>query len=374
MAAHSWRMHSQSPRLSEPIEALEPRIAPALIISPTGTSATFTDVDGDIVTVSVSHGLLERSCFALTKTGAAVGGGKNLLGLSLSRDATEFAGADLFITATPGPLGGDGHVNVGSLFAEGADLGRVNVDGDLGCVVAGDGTAGTPAIASLTVGSFGNFAGTNLRSHLYGGLGSLKVRGDFARASLTVDGSIGSLNIRGSLIGSELPDSGEIDAKGFIGSIKVGGGIYGGSGQKSGTIHARKALGSTSIAGDIVPGSGVYSGSISSNAEVGSVVANISVDATTSDTVANGGLIKTGAGTLTFISGSNVFTGGTAADSGAAGSDSSTPPPAPPSTPVSGGTLVIGINPFTFTGGSFQFGGTTTTPGSTPMPDPPPPA
>ncbi len=40
------------------IEPLEPRIAPAVVIAATGHSATYTDVDGDKVTITVSSGTL----------------------------------------------------------------------------------------------------------------------------------------------------------------------------------------------------------------------------------------------------------------------------------------------------------------------------
>jgi hypothetical protein len=331
---------------SEPIEALESRIAPALLISPTGTSATFTDVDGDLVTVS--KGVLDRSDFALTKSGATVRGGQALLGISIGKGSTEFSGADLFITAVPGRNGGDGHVNIRSLFADGIDLGRVNVDGDLGCIVAGDGKGGTPAIAALNVVSFGAANEGTVSSQLHGALGSLKVRGDFVKAELDVQGKIGTVSIRGSLLGGESANSGQIDAKGSIGSIKVGGGIYGGTGFQSGAIHAGKHVASVEVGGEIVAGAGVNSGSISSNSQIGTVAANTSAGTSETLTEANGGLVKVGSGILTLVTGSNTFNGGTD------GTTPVTPATPPATTPVTGGVSWSGLG-----GGIIQIGGST---------------
>src|SRR5262245_49165325 len=109
------------------IEPLESRIAPALLIGPGGKSATYTDVDGDLVTVKVSKGALDAGDFTLMNSGA----GQILKKLNFADDGVEFSGSDLSIVATPQNGSGDGFVNVGWMEATGVTLGNLLVDGDL---------------------------------------------------------------------------------------------------------------------------------------------------------------------------------------------------------------------------------------------------
>src|SRR4051812_5000040 len=98
---------------SHGIEVLESRIAPA------STSAVFTDVDGDKVTVKVTNvgAVIADIGPLLTFDGA----GTQLEVIDLT-DAT-FQGADVAITVVK--TGGDGLVNVGRINASGRDLGSV---------------------------------------------------------------------------------------------------------------------------------------------------------------------------------------------------------------------------------------------------------
>src|SRR5687768_14485228 len=87
-----------------PIEPLEARIAPA--------SVTFTDVDGDKVTVTTTG----PGTLALLGNVQVFDGQLRRLDL---RDAA-FQGANVSITATRDPVnGGDGFVNVGQILATG---------------------------------------------------------------------------------------------------------------------------------------------------------------------------------------------------------------------------------------------------------------
>ena len=146
-------------------------VAPTIITG--GKSATFTDVDGDRVTVKVNKGTLTGSNFQLLKS-SAMAVGAQLLSLNLG---PAFDGADVTITAQRAG-GGDGKVNVGVLNAGDVDLGKVTVGGDLGGIFADDATA-DGAITSLTVGSIGFFSG---RTSDGGGEPSSYVTGAWARS------------------------------------------------------------------------------------------------------------------------------------------------------------------------------------------------
>src|SRR5262245_34737461 len=87
------------------LEPLESRIAPAAIVGNGGKTATFTDVDGDLVTATTTHGTFTPAMFI-----SNVGGlGEQLASLTLD---SSFVGANLTITAKPQNGAGDGTVNV----------------------------------------------------------------------------------------------------------------------------------------------------------------------------------------------------------------------------------------------------------------------
>jgi hypothetical protein len=122
------------------IETLESRIAPA-------TFLTFTDVDGDLVKITSSKGILTGHA-----TFADSGAGQKLLLLDLTDPS--FAKTKLSFSVKRAAHG-DGLVNVGKINAAGNDLERVFVPGDLGEIDAGDGNAVSPAIRAFTVYSMG---------------------------------------------------------------------------------------------------------------------------------------------------------------------------------------------------------------------------
>src|SRR4030095_3324483 len=93
-------------------------------IAADGRSATFTDADGDLVTVKGRAGTLTQANFMLVPAGD-VAGGSLLRQLDLS-DA-QFAGANVKITAVRTALGGDGLVHVRFLDATGVNLGKVSL-------------------------------------------------------------------------------------------------------------------------------------------------------------------------------------------------------------------------------------------------------
>src|SRR5688572_21329516 len=107
------------------IESMEARIAPAAVF-------TFTDVDGDRVTIKSSVGTKELLAAAVDLE--QLGNGRaQLMELKLG---AQFTGAKITIlAATPAKLqGADGFVDVGRIDATGVDLKSVVVDGDLGSI------------------------------------------------------------------------------------------------------------------------------------------------------------------------------------------------------------------------------------------------
>ena len=286
------------------IEPLEPRIAPAAAVNVlTNTTATYTDVDGDHVTIKVSAGDLHGAgIFAVISQGS----GDQLQLVNFS--AGGFDGADLTFSVTKAP-GGDGLANVGKINSTNHDLGRVTVKGDLGAIDAGDATTATPGLKSLTVQSLGALSVStqqpagDLNSDILGALGSLKVKGDLRDAYIHVtggaDGKIGPITIGGSMIGAMVPGPndrpGSIESSGDIGAVKIGrdivgvnfasgflqsdsgkiksvtlgGSLIGGPGQFSGEIRSGNGLGPVKIAGNVAGGTGATSGFIASDTGFG---------------------------------------------------------------------------------------------------------
>src|SRR5688572_12817227 len=115
------------------IEALETRIAPAAVF-------TFTDVDGDLVTIKTSKGTNAELAAIITKMEVVPGTTpkEQLQKIDFSANAAVFAGTNLTITAKRTADGGDGLVNVGYVDAADSDggtslqLGVVKIAGDLG--------------------------------------------------------------------------------------------------------------------------------------------------------------------------------------------------------------------------------------------------
>lgn len=187
-----------------------------LAVNGDGKSATFTDVDGDVVTVKIKGKTAQLAPGDFT-FGFSTGGHAQLLKLAL--DATD-AGATLSITSKRTAAGGDGLTNIGYLNATGVALGSVVVDGDLGRIDAG-------AVKALTVQSLGAFGLTtqggtgNLVSNFTGNLGRLTVKASIHDASVLGTGSIGAVGINGSFLG------GRLSAGADLGTVTVRGDIAG---------------------------------------------------------------------------------------------------------------------------------------------------
>ena len=217
-------------------------------LSAGGKTATFPDIDGDLVTVKVTKGALSQRDFTFSD-----GVWQKL---DLSGNPLLFGGTNLTVTVKKA-LAGDGRVNLGAIDAHGLDLGSVTLPGDLGQIDAGDTIFKTPAIKSLTVGSLGVDSGTQpaatlrpLQSDIVGTLARLTVKGSVEGVVSITGGSgahLGPVNI-GSLDGSAGgTHAGLLRAVGNIGPVVVQGSVRGGA-DFSGIIAGGK-LGLVTIGG-----------------------------------------------------------------------------------------------------------------------------
>ncbi|HVT81275.1 MAG TPA: hypothetical protein VHM90_11525, partial [Phycisphaerae bacterium] len=245
------------PAFFRAMEALELRtLFSSSLVAAGGKTATFTDLDGDKVTVTVSAGALTADLFTMKNPSAT---GEQLQALNLT--SSTFTGASVTVSVKR-VAGGDGLANVGFIDATGVDLGAVSVAGDLGRISAGDGHSSTNAMTSLTVRSMGRLgtdtqaADDGLTSVIKGNLGSLTVKTDIKDAFINVqtagDGvkaNLGAVTIGGSVIGGTGGDSGLIFADGNIGTVKVTGDVVGGAGFKSGGIISGGSMSGVTIGG-----------------------------------------------------------------------------------------------------------------------------
>ncbi|HEV7402648.1 MAG TPA: hypothetical protein VGO11_06980 [Chthoniobacteraceae bacterium] len=223
------------------------------------TTATYTDVDGDLVTIKTSKGTLGYSDFFLFSSGA--NGGAQLAAINFGDDGTEFQDADLSITATPSAIGGDGHVNVGRIDATGVDLGKVIIDGDLGALSAGEATVTTPGLDLLQVNSLGIFGlstqagGGALSCNVNGTWGTLAVATDVVNMSLVAAGggvAFGSIKIGGSLRGDPAAGGDGLHAFGNVGSLAIGGDVRSSQAPGFDIIGVAGDLGSFTLGGSLV--------------------------------------------------------------------------------------------------------------------------
>lgn len=236
------------------IEQLEPRIAPAALA---GQVLSYTDTDGDHVTLTISKGTLNPMVFSFD-TGTVDGTTTTpqhlvLINLAGTPDAT---GASISMKVTRAG-NGDGLADVDHIIATGLNLGAVSIAGDLLEIDAGHGDAGINAIASLKVRSFGEYAdpasgGGVLTSSINGTLGSLTTKGDFQFVKLDVTGKIGNVTIGGTLRGGAVADAGSITSSSDIGAVKITGSLLGGSASGTGSITADGNITSLTVKGSVI--------------------------------------------------------------------------------------------------------------------------
>jgi hypothetical protein len=213
--------------------------APAnLVVAANGKSATYTDADGDLVTVKVTRGVLSADRFTFVGTGFTAEGAQ-LASLDLSN--TIFSKAALTITAKRGTQG-DGFANVGTIDATGVTLAKVSVPGDLNRIFAGAGSDTTPGLGALLAHSLAMFTSTQPSSFIEGSVGLVKIRTHIDNAKFTIQGSLKSLQVAGSVIG-------DIWATARLGSVLIGGDLRGDAGNT--ILRAGLTLGTVKIGGDL---------------------------------------------------------------------------------------------------------------------------
>lgn len=291
------------------IEPLEVRIAPATLL-PGGKVATFTDIDGDAVTVKFSKPILTAAnvstIFQFTGSTFASTGPQKLNTLQLASLGADANGVNISISARRSPVtGGNGFVDLSGINASdvsfatgtgsGIDLGKVTVRGNIDFIDAGDANLDTPALRSTDLITLGA-ATDGITSAIYGGVGTFKVRGSMlgnlvidgfndtpaqtTLKSLVVGGSIGpgfdsslaghvdvagnlvAANIRRDLHGGDAPSTGSIEVSGDLGRLRIGGSIIGGTLLSSGVVLVGGKLSSFFVGGDIVGDTGPGSGFI----------------------------------------------------------------------------------------------------------------
>ena len=178
------------------IELLESRIAPATVL-PGGHAVSYTDVDGDVVMVTVSKGTLTPNNFTFD-TAFSDSGPQQLQSLLLNDP--QFAGAAVSVVAKAVNGVGNGLANVGFIQAKDIDLASVKVMGDLGRIVAGDPDPAAPGLKTLTANSMGLFGtstqanGGTLRSFITGGIAQITVAGDLRHAELNALNAAGQID------------------------------------------------------------------------------------------------------------------------------------------------------------------------------------
>jgi hypothetical protein len=201
-----------------------------LVINKARTVATWTDSDGDRVTLRANKALLQASQFTFADLPG--GGGFVLAGLDLSADARLTRGLVLSLTAKIGS-GGDGFADLGELKLA-SDVASIYVSGALGSITAGDNVFSTRGIGVLKAGVLGgdDFAAMDsVTSHIRGGVGSLQVQRNWFGAVLSTEkgtangnGDIAQLRVGGHFTGDathqpKLLVDGQLRAAGIIGSI-----------------------------------------------------------------------------------------------------------------------------------------------------------
>ncbi len=284
-------------------------------ISADGKTATYTDVDGDLVSVKTTKGKFNSSQFTIR----AAGVGGVLQDLALNNVADGFENTRLTITAALKGGLGNKHADVGRINATGVDLAAVLVPGNLDVLVAGDSDVNDLAgLGLLTVDSIGigrNDAGSTASVGVNGPAGTVWIKGDAVNANLTfggvksfklggsltktaqnatssslfvngsagtiaiggdllggnttedgavrVTGDLASITVKGSLYGDKGLRSGSIDVTGKLGKVAIGGSLHGGSATSAGGIYAGGGIGTATIAGSVFGGEGFISGSVS---------------------------------------------------------------------------------------------------------------
>ncbi len=246
------------------------------------TSATYPDVDGDKVTVSMKGApagaalSADNFVFSVGQSGSQL----RTLDISDAHDGQEWAKVQITLNAVPVGGKGDSFTNVGFINAAGVDLGKVMVNGDLGRIDVGLTGNAIAGLASLNVQSFGLFNTTTQTSTIVGKLGGLTVKSDFGNGLMKItdtDGSITSVTIAGNLDGRGATGASGISTAQAIGKVVVGGSIFGGGISRAGNIESATTMGSVLVKGSIIGGTDDHTGNVFSTGNMGNVTVKGSI-------------------------------------------------------------------------------------------------
>jgi hypothetical protein len=236
------------------IELLESRIAPASL---TGRVLSFTDVDGDKVTVAFSNGTLTQANFTFD-TDFEASGAQQLQRIDVS-SLTDIAGSNITVKVVRG-ANGDGVAHIGEIIAMGRDLGVVKTKGDVGKIQAGDNSAAVPGIKALNIGSYAMFdgatqpAGSNNSTTIQGSVPKVAIARDFGGGALSIVGSVTNLKIGGSMLGNQIGSEARLLIAGDLGTGTIGGSIISGAGQSTGNIDINGSVGTFTVRGALIGG------------------------------------------------------------------------------------------------------------------------
>lgn len=192
---------------------------------------TYTDVDGDLVTVKTTVGILSASNFTF------VPAGKGLQLQTIDLSSPSFLNTTLGINAKRTAAGGDGFVNVGYIDAHGNTLGNVSVNGDLGQIDAN----AARVLGVLSLGKLGlstQGANGSLVSTFVFNLPTLIVKTDIVDATIIAQ-NFTTITVFGNVVGGAGDHSGSIEATGRIGTLSIRGTLHGGSDAESGSVIAK---------------------------------------------------------------------------------------------------------------------------------------
>jgi hypothetical protein len=241
------------------IEPLEQRVAPAAItINSALKTATWTDFDGDLVTLKYSSAV--APAFAKTDNGLG------LIVDKITLNANDHTNAAFSLTVKAA-AGGDGRVDLGRIAA--TDIPLKSWIAPKATLVEIDCGDGNKAIDTFISGSIGAVPSANFNntggdddSFIQGAVKTFKVQGDIAAAGVSIqvaNGKIGAVTVTGSLRGDAPGTSayrGYLAVSGnSIASIFIGGSIVGGDSPSAGRLAtANGPTGKVTVLGDIVGG------------------------------------------------------------------------------------------------------------------------
>lgn len=273
------------------IERLEPRIAPAVAINVPGKTATWTDWDGDLVTMKWTTAVAPF----FTSHDSGAGSIVDLITLS------GLAHQNIGLTITVKTAGaGDGFVDLGRLSAAGVAIKSLSgPKATFAEIDAGDGNKGIGALSLYALGviaptSFSGAGGDGV-SNIPGVFSSFKLTSDFgsgklalgkvgeASGSIAIGGNIrgdspsaagavngllvfngsklSSFTLGGSIIGGNAAYDGAVQFNATVSTVTIKGSILGGEGHSTGRLEANQ-IGTFTVAGSLVGSSGITSGTV----------------------------------------------------------------------------------------------------------------